>query len=133
MISPNSHREKWLHNREFLATISDSYADWIVCVALYAALHCVEVLFEHDGLQPSTDHGPRNGRLKATNRYKNIWSNYYALYDASQTARYHVGLENWISAKDAKEVFVGHHLHQIEKSVGKLMNQPPPDRIVFAR
>lgn len=133
MISPKSHREKWLHNREFLTTIPDSYADWIVCVAFYAALHCIEVLFEHDGLGPSADHGLRNRKLRQANRYKKIWANYRELTDASQIARYHIGLENWISVKDAKEIFVGHHLYQIEKSVAKLMNEDPPDKVDWGR
>lgn len=114
------HQEKWLHNRAFLPSIDETNSDWIVTVAFYAALHCFEVLSALDKNSPHHSHTERLKRLKTTNRYLGIHKHFHPLWVASAAVRYDANSSSWIPAETAKETFVGHHLHQIERSVLKL-------------
>lgn len=116
---PDRHREKWLHNRRFLSTIADEYADWMVTVVFYTALHAVETLFAHDGVTVLTGHTGRNQTLKTVNRYKQIWTHYRPLYDAARTARYDATPTGWLPVRDIKSRLIL-NLYALEKSVLKL-------------
>jgi len=126
-----AHKKKWLHNREFLSTISDRYSDWMVIAAFYAALHSVETLFAHDGTDSQPSHQDRNNILKRTTRYQHIWKYYGPLYSASQTVRYAKG--GWIPPDKVKSKIIGHYLHQIEKSVMKLLDEDAPGELPKVR
>lgn len=126
MSTPNTRLEKWLHNRRFIASITDTFSDWLVVGAFYTALHCVEMLFEFDKGPPAVTHEQRARRLKTVNRYQKISRHYRPLWDASMSVRYYLGSSSWIDAKMAREIFVGHHLEQLELSVFKLMKIERP-------
>ncbi len=74
MPQEDNHRQRWIHNREFVGTITDTYCDWILTAAFYAAVHAFETLVAHDGLPNHTSHEERNKTLTHTNRYGNITS-----------------------------------------------------------
>jgi len=133
MTPQTSHLEKWRHNRRFLAVIPDEFSDWIVIVAFYAAIHCVEALFEHDKNPPATSHDVRNRILKSTNRYKHIWKHFRPLWDASMGVRYYIGPSVWIDASNAKVVFVQRHLYEVEKSAFKLQGKATPEPVDWSR
>ena len=119
MATQAEHKTKWLHNRAFLGTVGDDYADWMVAVMFYAALHAVETLFAHDKMRVHASHTERNQTLKNLNRYKKIWHHYRPLYETARTARYDPAPADWIPAEEVKSRLVG-HLYGLEKSVLKL-------------
>lgn len=119
MATQSEHNAKWRHNRAFLGTIGDEYADWMIVVMFYAALQAVETLFAHDGTRVHTGHEDRNRTLKTVNRYKQVWRDYRPLYDAARTARYDPTPEEWLSAADVR-TRLSRHLYGIEQSVLKL-------------
>ena len=129
MATSSEHRSKWQHNRAFLDSITqDRYSDWMATVAFYAAVHCVETLLVHDKLDHGMTHEGRNDCLKRINRYKKIWENFRPLYEASLVARYLChnnqscpSFDQWISVADVKKRLIGGHLHEVEKSVIKLL------------
>ncbi len=130
MASAHEHLAKWRHNRQFLNTIQqDCYADWMVTVAFYAAVHCVESLLAKDKISHGMTHEGRNDCLKRNNRYKKIWENFRPLYEASMVARYlcHNGkscpsFDQWMNVDDIKKLLIAKNLCEIEKSVRKLTN-----------
>jgi hypothetical protein len=103
--------------------------DWVVVAAFYKALHLVEAVFAHDGINHAQDHGQRNEILKKTNRYKNLWRNYSPIWQASLVARYleHVGpgdsrtFPNYLDAKTVESLVLNHYLRQIERTVQGLI------------
>ncbi len=123
MATAAQHRAKWLHNRAFLATIDDAFADWMATVMFYTALHAVETLFAHDGTHVHGGHGPRNQTLKTYNRYKQVWKHYRPLFDAARTTRYEADANEWIAVQDVKSRLAS-DLYRVEASVVKLTNQP---------
>jgi hypothetical protein len=114
------HKNRWLHNRQFLGSIDDKYYDWMVTVAFYCAVHCVHYLFEFDGTSMNGGHDERNSTLRGLRRYKALWLNYQPLYNASMVSRYSCNHAGWITTEEVKGTLVAHHLHQVEKSVLKL-------------
>src|SRR5438105_3378874 len=95
---------KWLHNRRFIATIADTYPDWMVTVVFYTAMHAVQTLLATDGAGVPGTHAARNQTLKGTRRYQKIWEHYRPLYDAAIVARYHCSDDPgaWIPLRDVK-------------------------------
>jgi hypothetical protein len=123
MASKTEHQSKWFHNRQFVKSVPDTYADWMVTVMFYASLHAVEVLFAHDGTRTYAGHTDRNQTLKSVNRYKQIWANYRPLFDASRTARYDPTLASWLPVERVKTQLVK-HLYALEQSVLRLTGMP---------
>jgi hypothetical protein len=117
--TPDQHRDKWLHNRRFVSTIADEYADWMVTVLFYAALHAVETLLAHDRVMAIAGHTARNQTLKTVNRYRQVWIHYRPLYDAAHTAPYDPAPASWLPVDDVKSKLVV-TLYALEKSVLKL-------------
>ncbi len=119
MATTVEHKNKWLHNRAFLGTIEDRYADWITTVMFYTALHAVETLFAFDGTRSYGGHMVRNRTLKITHRYKQVWRNYQPLYDAARAARYDPEPIAWVPLDDIKTKLAP-FLYRVEISVLKL-------------
>ena len=128
MASAHEHLAKWRHNRQFLNTIQqDCYADWMVTVAFYAAVHCVESLLAKDKISHGMTHEGRNDCLKRNNRYKKIWENFRPLYEASMVARYLCyngkschSFYQWMNVDDIKTRLIAGNPCEVEKSVAKL-------------
>ena len=78
-----NYRARWLHNREFIATLPDKFCDWILTGAFYAAVHAIETLIAFDGQPNHTSHESRNNVLKRVKRYEHIWKHYRELYNGS--------------------------------------------------
>lgn len=116
----NDHKTKWSHNRSFLGTINDTYADWMVVVMFYTALHAVETLFAHDKTNKHNSHMDRNKTLRSVNRYAKVWEHYRALHDAARTMRYEPEKIEWIAIERVKGHFLP-HLYRLENSVLKLL------------
>ncbi len=88
MGSPQEHQAKAEHNQKFLRTIDpDSFADWVIVVAFYRAVHLVERLFVGLGLQNAHSHESRNARLKRD--FGAIHRAFHPIYNVSMYARYH--------------------------------------------
>lgn len=117
------HRTRWIHNREFIATLQEKYCDWILTGAFYAAVHAVETLIAFDGQPNHTSHETRNRVLRTVRRYQQIWKHYRELYNGSQTTRYHCSPNDWIPADQIKAVWIPNYLYPIEKSVQKLIGE----------
>ena len=80
------HQNKAEHNQDFLQTIDKKkYPDWVVTVAFYKAVHCVERLFAATG-KHSDNHRDRHDSLKR--EHPDIWQHYLPLYTLSRRARY---------------------------------------------
>lgn len=117
-----NHNHKWLHNRNFLSSINDTYTDWMATVMFYTALHAVETLFAFDRTRDHKSHQQRNRTLKTTKRYRTVWVNYRPLHDLARIARYDTAGVNWI-ALDKVKGDLAQHLYLLEKSVNELMNK----------
>ncbi len=116
-----NHKARWVHNRQFIASLQETYCDWMLTGAFYAAVHAVETLIAFDGQPNTTSHEARNQVLKNVKRYQQIWRHYRELYNASQTTRYHCAPQDWIPSNDIKTIWIPNYLYPIEKSVQKLM------------
>ena len=106
-----------------------AFAPWVVTVAFYKALHLVECILYVDGQldrrKPlhSQNHTERNDTLRQR-KYAKLWKHYYALYNASMTARYltdagNGGVEQYFkqyfgSVDKIRSMMLNHHLRQIE-------------------
>jgi len=115
------HQARWLHHRNFLGTISDEFADWMLTVAFYVAVHAVEALVANDNLPNHTSHEARNRTLKQTNRYAKVFRHFHPLYNASITTRYHASPADWVPVADVKTL-ISKNLYPLENSVQKLMS-----------
>ena len=47
----HDHRDRWLHNRAFMATLPDEYPDWMVTASFYSAIHAIGALLAADGAE----------------------------------------------------------------------------------
>ncbi len=121
-----NYRARWLHNREFIATLPDKFCDWILTGAFYAAVHAIETLIAFDGQPNHTSHESRNHVLKRVKRYEHIWKHYRELYNGSQTTRYHPAPNDWIPTVQIKTVWIPNYLYPIENSVQKLIGETTP-------
>jgi len=126
----NAHLNQWKHNRDFLASISAEYPDWIVTVAFYTALYAVDALLSADKIRSITSHNARNYVLMHTNRYKAINKAYHPLYGLSRTVRYLAKPAKWVPSDKIKADVFDRYLHRIEQSVWKLLDKgDPPEPI----
>ncbi len=88
MGTKTDHKEKAEHNQKFLDCIDPiKYADWVVTVGFYKALHLVEMIFAQKG-KHSDNHRDRHDTLKRS--FQDIWREYRPLYTLSRRARYKV-------------------------------------------
>ena len=120
MASVQNHINQWLHNRQFIQSISPVYSDWMVTASFYAALHAVDALLLHDNVRGVTSHDSRNRILSLTNRYKKINSLYYPLYDLSRTIRYIAEPAKWVPYSSIEADVLKRFLYPIESSVKAL-------------
>jgi hypothetical protein len=121
---------------DYLCRGDDVVSPWIATVAFYKALHIVEALFDRDPNCPidhTDDHSSRNHRLKTTQRYSSLWKHYRALYEASMIARYLQEdpaaqtfdvFSKYMPPAKVKTHILGHHLHQVQETVGRLLKDP---------
>ena len=123
MAKSHAHIKQWKHNREFLGTISPKYADWIVTVAFYVALHAVDALLAHANVERVTSHDTRNAVLRQTNKYLKVKKHYMPLYDLSQTVRYLADPHIWVPPDQINREVLRRYLYPIEESVQKLIGQ----------
>jgi hypothetical protein len=127
------HLSASTRNQAMLGHLRPSIAensDWISVVAFYKALHLIEALFNHDGVGPSANHEIREGILKRTRRYQQIYTFYRPLWEASLAARYlcvggyeYPAFKDYMTPDQVENVVIGHYLLQLEKSVMKLLGQ----------
>lgn len=128
------------HNQDLLdhlvSTQLEKFPDWIATVAFYKAVHLVEALFDHHGYPHSINHEMRNEQIKGDNRYKNIFKHYFPLQTASRCARYLFNpfpgtpreFTDIYAPDDVQGKLLNHHLHQLENSVKRFLDPPPPRR-----
>jgi hypothetical protein len=119
--SSQRHIQQWKHNRSFLPLIDPPYADWIVNVAFYVALHAVDALLAHDRVTGVNSHDARNDVLMRTNRYTQIQRHYMPLYQLSRTVRYLADPRQWVPANQVESQVIKRFLYPIEKSVQNLI------------
>ncbi|MBN1910115.1 MAG: hypothetical protein JW818_10275 [Pirellulales bacterium] len=108
----------------YLAQNPQDHAEWITVVAFYKALHVVEAVFEHQGLEHGKNHESREALLKKHNRFEEIFRNYRALWAASTVARYLAtpagdefkSFAKYLAADRVVGKMVDHYLHRIEQS-----------------
>lgn len=122
MGNSQRHIQQWKHNRDFLATISPQYPDWMVTVSFYVALHAIDTLLAHDGVKV-TNHDGRNRALIQTNRYQFISSKYLSLYNLCRTIRYLADPIQWVPLEKIEADVLKRYLYPIEQSVQKLIKQ----------
>ena len=136
MATTAEHHSKWVHNRNFLAAVSDaSFDDWRSTIAFYACVHAVESLFYHHDQHDSANHHARNARLKQNPRYAHIWRSYKHLWNASLVARYMCDdLNNvipdffsWITADQVRDILIGKHMFGVEQAVVLARGLKPED------
>ena len=105
------------------------FAPWVITIAFYKALHLVECILYVDGFldrrKPfhSQNHTERNDTLRQR-KYAKLWKHYYALYNASMTARYLTDAgtgdieqyfkQYFCSVDKIRSTMLNHHLRQIE-------------------
>ena len=88
MANEKDHFARAAHNERFLGTVSDEFADWLAIIAFYVAVHLVESFFaRHE--RHSRGHRERNEYLKR--RYRDIYREFYPLYNYSLFVRYDCG------------------------------------------
>ena len=100
------------------AKISSQHADWIVTLAFYKALHAVDSHLATLNIHP-TKHGGDDGRNESVRQHlRNVFSQYSALYAASQKARY----EDYTYQNDPGEVATLINMSiQIENHINTLL------------
>src|SRR5258707_7747576 len=86
MPSAAEHHAKAVHNRAFLATITDpAFCDWMAVAAFYIAVHLVERVLALQG-HHNKDHRGRNKAVRT--KLRQIHSHYRALYNLSMVPQY---------------------------------------------
>ena len=113
------HVDQWQRNRAFAATIDRTFHDWIVNVAFYAALHCVDALLSHDGIRVHT-HTERHAALLGNRRYEQIRIHFSPFYGLCRTTRYLADPKIWVPYDMIDAKVLHGYLYPIEKSVKKL-------------
>jgi len=111
-----NHRNKWMHNRNFLSKIPREACDWTVTVAFYTALHAAEVLFAFDKAKEHASHSERDSTL-AYSRYDPIRTSYLVLKNASRIARYDCMPNVCLRVEDVRDTLIRKHLWKIEEYV----------------
>jgi len=115
------HLVQWRHNRKFISQIPGHYADWIVTVAFYTALHAVEAILTADGARPRSSHKDRHTILQAERRYQKIHEDYCTLYDLALVARYSASPAKWLPPAEIDEKVIRGTVYPIEASVRRLL------------
>ena len=134
MPTLEAHEEAAIRNQTVLDCLlvnydrsPDDFANWVITVAFYKALHLVEGIFYMEGNRPlhSKEHKERNQRLKNTKRFEHLWKHYRPLFEASMVARYlydpstdtdQTDLNTYLSGNSIRSKFIDHYLRQIEKT-----------------
>ena len=101
---------------------------WSTTIMFYAGLHLVEAAFAHRN-EHCDNHTARNQKLKSNRHLQKIWRHYKPLYDHSLKARYLMSdassaeqlIASSLGESGVRDQILGHHLHQVEKSVGKIL------------
>jgi len=117
MATCSQHITQWIHNRQFLATVTTDYPDWIVTSAFYVALHAVDAMLTNDKVTRVCNHDARLQVLMHTNKYLNINKCFLPLYDLSRTVRYLADPMKWVPANLIEKEVFARYLYPIEKSV----------------
>ncbi|MEX1027550.1 MAG: hypothetical protein WD049_06020 [Candidatus Paceibacterota bacterium] len=139
MPSKQAHLAAVARNRKagsILLQQDDDCLPWVVVCAFYEGLHLVEALLSIDEKAPRRhcpDHETRNDVLRRTNRYERIWRSYRQLQQASMVARYlsfhgdgqtYSRFTDYLTRDEIEQKVVNDWLHQIHKSVNKLVKLP---------
>jgi hypothetical protein len=111
------HQTKAEHHRQFLATVPDSYPDWMATVAFYTAVELVEALAALKGSH-STSHETRKRFVRQN--HPRIAREFHTLYNASLDARYEPK-ERWIDAEQVKRELLGKCLTNVTSYVASRM------------
>ncbi len=104
------------------------FHEWIVITAFYEAVHLVEEMFAHQGID-SHNHESRNDRLKEG--YPEIFRSFSPLYMESRVARYMEGLspQKTYAARmlpqNVKSKVVDGWLEDVRREVNKHLPQAP--------
>lgn len=101
MPTEAEHRAQALRNEQFLRGLQSSstqYADWVVTVAFYAAVHLVEARLAKLGIH-SPDHDKRNSYVTILSEFKPVYREYMELYFFSLQSRYGCQFSSWTPSK----------------------------------
>ena len=118
MASEKAHKEKARHNQAFLDKIGDEFADWLVIVAFYKAVHVVEMLRALQG-RHSRGHHQRNRYLQT--EYPLMWTEFFPLWNFSVQARYDC---KSLQARKVRSLLIGQRLPALERLVEEEMQKP---------
>ncbi len=99
----------------------------MVTAIFYASVHAIGALLASDGVKPPDNHKRRFEILRATNRYKQIYSNYKFIYDASIHSRYGCSEPDWVPVEVVDRDVLRASFFPLEKSVCKLLGTAAPD------
>jgi hypothetical protein len=98
---------------------------WLLTTGFYKALHVVEsVFFNERTIVHCADHSSRERVLKRTTKCEHIAEHYGKLERASRVARYLSNcstFDDYLTPEEVVEIFLRHHLFQIEKSARKFL------------
>lgn len=91
MPSADEHYNQYLHNMKMLNSDifkGDEFADWLVTVLFYGAVHLVECEISKVHGMHAKNHDVRFGWVSRTEPLKNVCSEYSFLYFQSRRSRY---------------------------------------------
>lgn len=95
----------------------EEHADWIVIIAFYQALHCVDAyLVSKEGKQPKS-HMKRLEAIRQSAHLRPIYGNFEFMYNASMHARYH----SWKNLYPEVRVILDTDLHTIINHISPLI------------
>ena len=120
MPTVDEHLAKVVHNSSFLDQlqgildqlqgIMDRYADWIITVYFYIALHLIDAYLATNSIHPPTHH-LRDSYIRRDPRLHVIYGDYRYLEDLSRDARYTVYAPNQHDIQDCKTSLVAIRNH----------------------
>ena len=135
MPSEQDHAALAAHNQDtidYLLNAGEKFADWVVTVAFYRAVHLVDAMLDHIDGAHGVDHAHRSDLLRANRSYANVLMHYNALKEASTIARYlsdRRGSRSFKTFSDyckpnrVKPDFVDGRLNELRKSIDRLMKK----------
>jgi len=85
----HQHRDKAIHNEDFVAELNNPYWDWAITATFYSALHYVEAFLACKPIPiHSRNHEVRDDNIQRDALLTRIYDDYRQLKDDSHNARY---------------------------------------------
>lgn len=126
MPTDSNHKLQFTHNCKLLAYLLEKtdYTDWIVTVAFYFSVHCLEWYLYNKYRLHSGSHEDRDNKIRRCSELGNIYSDYRELYYLSKKVRYDCVLPT-LGAREVS--FALDTADKIQKYIGSLCPDFPHD------